>query len=125
MRAAVVAVALLLPGPSAHASEQLLRCSAEYKARADWLGAMDKASDTKAMMETRSELLLGLAERDAAPVDQDIVFPRMDAFTLEAERDLLALDALTRLVELAGPEAVLTTCMEDPLCQTCLTLMPS
>ena len=90
-----------------------LSCSAQFKARADWLETLGGNPDTAKFMRSRADYWL---KRMPFFIDYLVRTP-----SNEERRDDEALEALTRLVEDNPNAVVLPTCMEDPECRKCLS----
>ena len=111
--AILIAVTILLGTGVAFAGTSAQSCSAQFKARADWLEALGGNPDTAKFMRSRADYWL---KRMPSFIDYLVATP-----TNKERRDEEALDALTRLVEEYPNAVVLPTCMEDPACRECLS----
>jgi hypothetical protein len=111
--AILIAVTIFLGTDVAFAQTSPQSCSAQFKARADWLEALDGNPDTAKFMRSRADYWL---KRMPFFIDYLVQTP-----TNQERRDEEALTALTRLVEDNPNAVVLPTCMEDPECHKCLS----
>ena len=111
--AILIAATFLLGTDVAFAQTSPQSCSAQFKARADWLETLGGNPDTAEFMRSRSDYWL---KRMPFFIDYLVETP-----TNKERRDEEALEALTRLVEDNPNAVVLPTCMEDPECRKCLS----